>query len=230
MDFQQERYAKGAPGYDERIRKTFPFYETIHTAINAALRAVLGRESDVLIVAAGTGAEILELGKTNSGWRFLGVDPAQAMLDLAKEKIQAAGLGERVSLFEGYVDDLPTDTLYDGATVAMVLHFVPDDGGKLKLLCEIAKRLKSNAPLVLMDAHGDLSAPESKLLLEAWKHQQNLAGVKWEDVESGMKERMNTIHLVSSSRIEQLLNEAGFHRTQRFFQVFILGGWIAFKA
>ena len=72
------------------------------------------------------------------------------MLDLAKEKIQAAGLGERVSLFKEYVDDLLADKLYDGATVAMVLHFVPDDGGKLKLLCEVAKRLKSNAPLVVM--------------------------------------------------------------------------------
>jgi hypothetical protein len=37
MDFQQERSAKNAIGYDERIRKTFPFYETIHTAINASL-------------------------------------------------------------------------------------------------------------------------------------------------------------------------------------------------
>jgi tRNA (cmo5U34)-methyltransferase len=230
MDFQQEKYAKGAAGYDERIRKLFPFYETIHAAINATLRAVLGAESELLIVAAGTGAEIVELGKTNPGWRFLGVDPAQPMLDLAKEKIQAVGLGERVSLFRGYVDDLPTDRLYDGATVAMVLHFVPDDGGKLKLLCNVAKRLKSGAPLVLMDAHGDLSAPGSKLFLDAWKHQQNLAGVKWEEVESGMKERMKTIHLVSSSRMEQLLIQAGFRRTQRFFQVFILGGWIAFKA
>ena len=35
MDFQQEKYAKGAAGYDERIRNLFPFYETIHTAINA---------------------------------------------------------------------------------------------------------------------------------------------------------------------------------------------------
>lgn len=134
MDFQQEKYAKGASGYDERIRRLFPFYETIHTAINAALRAVLGTESELLIVAAGTGAEILELGKTNPSWRFLGVDPAQPMLDLAKEKIQAAGLGERVSFFNGYVGDLPTNRIYDGATVAMVLHFVPDDGGKLKLL------------------------------------------------------------------------------------------------
>ena len=113
-DFRQERYAKGATGYDERIRKTFPFYETIYPSINAMLRGLLGRESELLIVAAGTGAEILELGKTNPGWSFLGLDPAQPMLDLAKEKIQAAGLGERVSMFKGYVDDLPTDKLYDG--------------------------------------------------------------------------------------------------------------------
>jgi tRNA (cmo5U34)-methyltransferase len=230
MDFQQEKYAKGAAGYDERIRKLFPFYETIHAAINAVLRVYLRPESELLIVGAGTGAEILELGKTNPGWRFLGVDPAQPMLDLANEKILAAGLSHRVSLFKGHVDELPTDRLYDGATMAMVLHFVPDDGGKLKLLCDVAKRLKLGAPLVLMDAHADLSAPESKLFLEAWKHQQNLAGVKWEEVESGMKERMNAIHFVPSERIEQLLAEAGFHRIQRFFQNMTLGGWIVFKA
>jgi hypothetical protein len=40
----------------------------------------------------------------------------------------------------------------------------------------------------------------------------NLAGVKWEEVQSAMKERMRTIHFVSSHRIEQLLAEAGFHR------------------
>lgn len=229
MDFQQERFSKGAAAYDERIRKLFPFYETIHPAINAILRGLLGRESELLIVAAGTGAEILELGKANAGWRFLGVDPAQPMLDLAKEKIQAAGLADRVTLFRGYIDDLSTDKLYDGATAAMVLHFIPDDGGKLKLLCGVAKRIKSGAPLVLMDAHGDLSAPGSNLFVEAWKHQQNLAGMKWEEVESGMKERMKTYHCVSPVRLEQLLADAGFHRVQHFFQNFMVGGWIAFK-
>ena len=67
-------------------------------------------------------------------------------------------------------------------------------------------------------------------MIEAWKQQQVLAGVKEDEVESGMKERMKTIHFVSPSRIEQLLTEAGFHRIQRFFQNFMLGGWIAFKS
>ena len=229
MDFQQERYARGATGYDERIRKTFPFYETIHTAINAVLRVYLKPESELLIVGAGTGAEILELGRTNPRWRLLGVDPAQPMLDLAKEKIEAAGLTDRVSLFNGLVGDLPIGKLCDGATSAMIMHFILDDGGKMEFLRAIAAHLKPGAPFVLMDANGDLNAPESELLIEAWKQQQVLAGVKWDEVESGMKERKKAIHFVSSNRIEQLLAESGFHRIQRVFQNFILGGWIAFK-
>jgi len=229
MDFQQEKYAKGASGYDGRIRQLFPFYKTIHTAINAILRGVVGAESEVLIVGAGTGAEILELGKTNPRWRFLGVDPAQSMLDLAKEKIEAAGLTDRVSLVNGFVGDLPIDKLYDGATAAMIMHFVPDDGGKIEFLRAIASHVKSGAPLVLMDANGDLNAPESELMIEAWKQQQVLAGVKLEEVESSMKESVKSIHFVPSQRIEQLLAEVGFHRIQRFFQNFMLGGWIAFK-
>jgi tRNA (cmo5U34)-methyltransferase len=230
MDFQEERYAKGAADYDRRIRSTWPFYEAIHPAMNAMLRGLLPADSELLIVGAGTGAEIIELGKSNPSWCFVGLDPAQPMLDLAKDKIEAAGVTKQASLFRGYVDELPIGTFYDGATLGMVLHFVADDGAKLKLLRGIASRLKLGAPLVLMDAHGDLSTPEFQLLLDAWKHQQNLAGVEWEEVESSMKERMPAIHFVSSNRIEQLLAEAGFRRIQRFFQMLILGGWIAFKA
>jgi tRNA (cmo5U34)-methyltransferase len=229
MDFQQEKYTKGAADYDQRIRKLFPFYETIHAATNAILRGVLGAESELLIVGAGTGAEILELGKTNPSWRFLGVDPAKPMLDVAKERIDAAGLTDRVRLFNGFVGDLPIGNVFDGATSAMIMHFVPDDGGKIEFLRAIAARVKSGAPFVLMDANGDLSAPGTGLLIEAWKQQQVLAGVQRDKVESGMKERMKAIHFVPSKRIEELLAAAGFHRIQRFFQNFMLGGWVAFK-
>jgi hypothetical protein len=40
MDFQQEKYAKGATGYDQRIRNTFLFYETIHPTIMPCCEAL----------------------------------------------------------------------------------------------------------------------------------------------------------------------------------------------
>lgn len=222
-------YEKGAAGYEKRIRNLFSFYDSIHTAINSLLRSILGPKSNLLVVGAGTGNEIVELGKTNPGWHFLGIDPAQPMLEVAKERIVTAGLSGRASLVQGIVGDLPLDPRYDAATAAMVLHFVADDGRKLRLISDIAVRMKSGAPLVLMDLHGDLSNPDSDSLLEAWKHQQNLAGVRWEEVESGMRERMKTIHFVPASRIKELLAQAGFSKSQLFFQNFMLGGWIAFK-
>ena len=69
MDFQQEKYAKGATGYDERIRKTFPFYETIHTAINAVLRVYAGPESEILIVGAELAVSRRRSGKAHAGSR-----------------------------------------------------------------------------------------------------------------------------------------------------------------
>ena len=222
-------YETGAVGYETRIRNLFSFYDAIHTAINSLLRSILRPESNLLVVGAGTGTEILELSKTNLGWRFVGIDPAQPMLEVAKERIATAGLSDRASLVQGFVGDLPLDTRYDAAIAAMVLHFVADDGGKLRLLSDIAARLGSGAPLVLMDLHGDLSNPDSELSLEAWKHQQNLAGVQWEEVESGMRERMKAIHFVPAGRIEELLSQARFSKIQHFFQNFMLGGWIAFR-
>ena len=222
-------YEKGAAGYEKRIRNLFSFYDSIHTAINSLLRSILGPKSNLLVVGAGTGNEIVELGKTNPGWHFLGIDPAQPMLEVARERIVTAGLSGRASLVQGIVGDLPLDPRYDAGVAAMVLHFVADDGGKLRLLSDLAARLRSGAPLVLMDLHGDLSHPDSALLLEAWKHQQNLAGVQWEEVESGMRERMKAIHFVPADRIEELLSQARFSKIQHFFQNFMLGGWIAFR-
>jgi len=222
-------FEKGAAGYETRIRHLFSFYDAIHTAINSVLRSVLGPESNVLVVGLGIGTEILELGKTNPGWHFLGIDPAQPMLDVAKERIATEGLSDRTTLVQGFVRDLPLEAHFDAATAAMVLHFVPDDGNKLKLLSGVSARLKPGTPFVLMDVNGDLGSSDTELLIEGWKHQQNLAGVEWEEVEKGMTDRMKAIHFVPAGRIEELLAQAGFGKTQRFFQNFMLGGWIAFK-
>lgn len=62
---------------------------------------------------------------------------------------------ERVQLYRGYVDSLPEAKIYDAATLLLVMHFIPDDGSKLLLLQNIAKRLRSGATFVLADLHGD---------------------------------------------------------------------------
>ena len=117
MDFQNEKYAKGATGYDQRIRNTFPFYETIHPAMNAMLRGLVRSDGNS---DCGKVRERIWNWQTNpigdSG------ENRHSPCWICAKKNRSRGLAERTSFFKGYVDELPIGTLYDGATLGMVLH------------------------------------------------------------------------------------------------------------
>ena len=66
--FDEER----AAGYDDRIRRVAPGYE----ALQAALPSVMGTpapDARVLVVGAGTGAEILAMARARPDWRFTAI-------------------------------------------------------------------------------------------------------------------------------------------------------------
>jgi tRNA (cmo5U34)-methyltransferase len=229
MPKEWNRFLDGAEGYDRRIRTVFPCYDVMRTAINAILRATLSNQAELLIVGAGTGEEILHLAESNPDWRFTAVEPSSPMLDVARSKIKASGLSHRVRFHRGHVATLEADTRYDAATLALVMHFIPDDSSKLSLLESIAMRLRAGAPLVLLDVCGDLSSARAELLLAGWKQHQHLEGLSWAEVEQRSRKRMADYEIVTPDRVQELLVEAGFGRIEHFFQVFMLSGWIASK-
>lgn len=50
----------------------------------------------------------------------------------------------------------------------LVMHFVRDNGSKLRLLKNIAQRLKPRSKLILADLHGDPSLPYFAKFRLAW--------------------------------------------------------------
>lgn len=221
--------AEGASGYEQRIRTLIPAYATMHQMTNALLRALLGSRAEVLVVGSGTGMELCELGAANPHWNLLGVDPSADMLEIAKGNVARLGLTDRVTLRRGKVEDLPGDQRFDAATLALVMHFLPDDGGKLAILGQIAERLKPGAPLILVDLCGDPHAQRGQLLMSAWKENQVLQGVAREEVEERMGERMNVVQYITEERSRMLLHQAGFHLVERFFEALLLTGLVARK-
>src|SRR3546814_13717516 len=59
----------------------------------------------ILIVGAGGGMETRSLAEAQPDWRFTGVDPSPAMLDLARRPL--APIADRVELLEGPIDQAP---------------------------------------------------------------------------------------------------------------------------
>ncbi|KFE67483.1 class I SAM-dependent methyltransferase [Hyalangium minutum] len=106
--------------------------------------------ASLLFVGLGTGAELVPYTRFNvPGWRFTGVDPSDAMLAVARKRLEDEGLLSRTHLHVGELHTLPPSPPFDGAQMMGVLHHVEGEEARLELLREVTRRLKPGAPLVL---------------------------------------------------------------------------------
>lgn len=228
-DAKDTFHAARAKRYDDTIRRVIPGYDALHSMSGLILQQEAGADAHVLVVGCGTGAELSTLGAAVPGWRFTACDPAQGMLDVARARVDAAGLGGRVSLHACTTDGLPDGPPFDAATCLLVLHFVPDDGSKLALLKSVAARLKPGAPLLLADMYEDPRSPRYQRLVGAWAQWQLSQGIDPVEVEKGLAHVRRDIHFVTEARLAELLAEAGFGPAERFFGAFLFGGYITHR-
>ena len=76
-------------------------------------------DAHVIVIGVGGGLETRALGLLAPSFRFLGLDPAPQMLELARQVV-GPELADRVDLVEGSVDDAPLGP-FDAATCILVL-------------------------------------------------------------------------------------------------------------
>lgn len=178
---------------------------------------------DLLVVGCGTGNEIVQFAKADQDWKITGVDPSPEMINQAKERLAKH---ENIELIEGLVSDLSQDRKYGAVTLLLVLHFLEDNGEKLNLLRQIAQRLKTEAPLVMLGITGDQKQMKTNLKVLKQLLPNNLD----KDLLQNRLQRIeNDLHYVPEERLMELCQEAGFERPIRFFQTSIYMGWITWK-
>jgi tRNA (cmo5U34)-methyltransferase len=190
------------------------------------LGETMEQKGELLIVGAGGGLEIKSLAGTSPDWTFMGVDPAPAMLDLART-VAGPIAGERMTLIEGTVHDAPAGP-FDAATCMLVLALLNDDGSKLDLLKEVKRRLKPSAPLILVDQCIDLKAADADRWLSRYADFARLSGVDSKTIAAAKQAISGLESMVPASRNEELLQEAGFEGVERFYTAMAWYGWVAY--
>ncbi|HVG61624.1 MAG TPA: class I SAM-dependent methyltransferase [Hyalangium sp.] len=144
--------ADRAAHYDTQAAVNLAGCQAMYELGVSALTSQLdGQDSaSLLFVGLGTGAELMPYTRFNvPGWRFTGVDPSDAMLAVARKRLEAEDMLSRTHLHVGELRTLPPGPPFDGAQVMGVLHHVKGDEARLELLREVTRRLKPQAPLVL---------------------------------------------------------------------------------
>lgn len=86
----------------------------------------------VLDVATGTAAVAIELARAAPARTVVGVDQSPEMLAAGRERVEAAGLAERVELREGRAEELSAEAEFDALTFTYLLRYVDDPAATLR--------------------------------------------------------------------------------------------------
>jgi tRNA (cmo5U34)-methyltransferase len=216
---------ESAAGYDDGWARLAPLVGSIHLVAFAAFDR-LPPDARVLCVGSGTGAEIAALAARFPGFTFVAVDPAEAMMAIARAKLTELGVADRCTFHVGTVDTLPPSEPFAAATAILVSHFLVDREARVGFFRAIAERLAPGAPFV----SADLAAPNTEGGLGAlWDGLLRYVGLDAQQI-AGYRALMGpTVALLPADAVERLVTEGGFAEVTHAFQAVWMHAWVAHR-
>jgi tRNA (cmo5U34)-methyltransferase len=210
-------------GYADRASRLVPGLADLQRMAGLLVAERAPEQANVLVIGAGGGVELKAFAQRYSQWRFVGVDPSRAMLDMAQTAL--GPLAARAEFHHGYVDTAPAGP-FDAATCLLTMHFVAVEERK-RTLMEIRRRLKPGAPFVM--AH--LSFPQAPEEREVWLSRYVAfavsSGVDAADARNAASMIGLRLPLLGPDEEEALLKEAGFTHIGVFYTGLAFRGWVA---
>jgi tRNA (cmo5U34)-methyltransferase len=213
--------------YETRIKKSVPGYDDFFDMAASFLLNELPENGDILVVGAGGGKEIEHFSDANRNWKFTGIDPSAEMTAIANEKIKRNKFN--ATMHHGYIENLKTDTLYDAATLILVLHFINTDKEKLAILKNISSRLKKGALFIIAAVCKEKDPDEDLYFQKSREMFMTRKGLDPEENEERKKKFADFVHPITEDKTEKLLAEAGFGGIKGFYRGLSFSGWVARK-
>jgi len=218
--------AQRAAQFSEQARIALAGYDACHELAACILSAAMsGREARILVVGAGgSGGEIIACSKLETAWQFMALDPAEAMLEAAKDSVREAGVTNFIDWKIGTLADLESEERFDAATLMGVLHHLPGNDEKAAILSQIQAHLKPAAPLILACNH--FAYASQPLMLKAWANRWRMHGASSSEIESKLAKILEAADPpAGESAVIDLLAQAGFETPLRFFSSLYWGAW-----
>ena len=207
--------------YVENARRRVPGLADLHRMVMLLLAEQAPGAAHILVVGAGGGMETRAMAEAQPTWRFTGVDPSPALLNLARNEVEP--FADRVDLVEGTVDQLPEGP-FDGATCLLTFHHL-DRNERLRTLNEIRRRLKPTASLVFVEHSA--CGPDPLRWMTRSVAFGDRDGPDWSKTEATGRMMTERLTLLSPAEEEELLREAGFSDIALFYAAFSFRGWVA---
>ena len=199
--------------------RKIPGLADLHRMTTQLLSEQAAGAAQMLVIGAGGGLEIRAMARARPDWRFTGVDPSPAMLDIARHTTSACA--GRTDLLLGTAVDAPLGR-FDGAVCLFTPHFL-DRRERLQTLQEIRNRLKPGG--VFIAAHHTAVGKAETWLARSAAFAGRGSGDPRKAAASA-RAMAEQLPLLSPDEEEDCFREAGFPEQALFYAAFSFRGWV----
>ncbi|MEZ4328689.1 MAG: class I SAM-dependent methyltransferase [Polyangiales bacterium] len=213
-----------AEAYDRQFESIRAITGALHLLMRMHF-AGLPSDARILVVGAGTGAEVRFLAPLFPGWRFTLVDPSEAMLSVARRHAEAEGFLDRCTFHADLLPSLPP-TPHHAATSLMVSHFLLHREERQAFFEAIAARLLPGGLLVTADIAADPTAPTFDAVMDLWIDLLVHADTLSPDGRATYRAAFGTNFAAHPpAEVEALIHRAGFAPPTPSYQAALLRAW-----
>jgi tRNA (cmo5U34)-methyltransferase len=222
MDHKHAPFANPAAvaSYTANTPRKVPGLADLHRMVMLLLAEDAPGDAHILVVGAGGGMEIKAMAEAQPAWRFVGVDPSSAMLDLACQTLTS--FADRVDLIQCTIDQAPAGP-FDGATCLLTLHHLDRDE-RLRTLKDIRRRLRPGAKFAV--AEHSAPGPDPERWMTRSVAFGDREGLDWARAAATGRMMMERLPLLTPTQEEGQLREAGFTDIELYYAAFSFRGWV----
>lgn len=225
--------ARVAGVFDDMVSRSVPFYDEVQRMQTelavSLLPAGASRVYDLGCSTATTLIRIAAHPDCPAGAQFIGIDNAPDMLDEAREKIEAAGLADRISLVEGQLDARLALKACDMVLMNWTLQFVRPVGRE-SLVRRIADAMVPGASLFLSEKILVEHSLLNRLYIACYYDYKRDQGYSDLEIRNKREALENVLVPYRSEENRALLAACGFTTVDAFFRWYNFESLVAVKA
>jgi tRNA (cmo5U34)-methyltransferase len=215
-----------ADSYDTGVRKTIPFYDTLHDQTIDLVKAYIPGVLNWLDTGCGTGTFALKASAEFPDCTFYLGDPSEKMLEICRSRIT----GERFQIAGAYpTHELPVKENSVDVITAIQSHHYLSRNDRLKTTRKCFSFLKPHGIYITFENFSPGTGEGIEIGLDRWVMFQHASGKTIEEAKTHRKRFGKEYFPIAIDDHFKVLQEAGFEICELFWVSYLQAGFYAIR-
>lgn len=217
--------AFNAAEYDEKIKKTLPYYEEFYAQVADIINVKFHKPIKWFDIGCGTG-KMEEIAFSNCNIeKLVACDVSEKMVNITKNRFKNKNMQSIVAP----ISDLKLDEQFDVITAIQVFHYLQKQE-RIEAVKKCFERLNSQGVFMTFENFAANSEVGKKLFLERWKAFQIAQGKGIDESNAHISRYGKAYFPITILEHLQVLNQCGFTNAEVFWVSNMQVGLLGIKA